>query len=245
MKNVAYDESWNYEIEDEDFSPLDTRRYGIPVYRQMIESLADLDRHNKCLIIARIDATRLDLVQAALAKGFFLCDTLTFWKGSTDREYQPLPDGYFGRLRTRADEQEIARLARLTFRGYDNHYSNDPKLDPTAILEGYVQWASTWDGPGYVIEHEESEFPVKYRKIVGFSLFRSPCETVLGAIAPDHTGKDLYKHLVLSTMYWGKERGEKELTISTQISNLAVQSHWGKLGLRPFKYLHTLHCHRL
>jgi hypothetical protein len=46
-------------------------------------------------------------------------------------------------------------------------------------------------------------------------------------------------------MYWGRENGQQELTISTQITNLAVQSHWVKLGLKPYKFVHTLHCHRL
>lgn len=242
--DLTWDESLRYfgvghPISEGDESILDSKRWGIKTYRIHALDKKDLHLYDDGLVICRIDCEQIDLVQKAISLGYSLCDTLCYWKGSTESPYVPLPPGYWMRKTEKKDVQDIENIALQAFDGYLCHYSADKRLDKTKIPLGYAQWAIF--GEGVVIEHEKCEFPCVYRKVVAFGTFQNPCELQLAAVDKDHAGLGLYKQLVLACMKDGKDRGEKEIEISTQVTNKSVQRVWATLGLRPYKYVYTLH----
>jgi len=224
----------------QNYSVPDSDRFGIQVYRLTPESRDDLRSHEEAFVIARVDSNRIDLVQYALKHGFILCDTLTYWKGPVKIEHKPLATGYWARPREARDAEPIARLSAAAFHDYQGHYEADPKTRDRA-LACYVEWAGNFDGPGIVIEHETWQFPWLHRKVIAYGLFSTPCELTLAAVSGEHQGKGLYAHLVRACAAWGQENGDNEMVISTQITNLAVQKVWARLGLTPYKSVYTLH----
>ena len=218
----------------------DSARFGITTYRIQPDTQAALREHEDAFVIARIDADRLGLVQYALKHGFILCDTLTYWRGSVNIEHKPVATGYWARPREAKDAEAIARLTAAAFSDYQGHYHADPRTRDKAVA-CYVEWAGNFDGPGLVIEHEKWEFPYLHRKVIAYGLFGLPCELTLAAVSGEHQGKGLYADLVRACAAWGQENGAGEITISTQVTNLAVQKVWARLGLTPYKHVYTLH----
>ena len=243
--NMPDNDNWRfygYPTVESEFSDLDTKRWGISTYRTKPLTKEDLRRYPDALVIARIDGFRLDLVQHAERIGFFLCDVLTYWRGTTGRSaFKPLPPGYWARPFTVADKQAVYELALETFDNYPGHYHNDPRLDKKQATEVYAQWASEWTGSGIVIEHEVCEFPRVNRKIVAFGTFADPCELLLAGVSREHAGQGLYSYLVTHCMEWGFKKGQGEIEISTQVTNLAVQKVWARHGLTPHRNVYTLH----
>ena len=241
--NLAED-NWRwygYPNVESDYSPLDTSRWGITTYRLDIKHPADIHKYPYDLVIARIDANRLDLVQKACRHGFYICDVLTYWKGTTGRsDNKPLPTGYWERPIEAKDSGAIAEIARSCFTDYVGHYHADPRMDKEDATEAYVEWAAN-STSGIVIEHEKYEYPMVHRPVVAFGTFGSPCELVLAGTGKAHAGNGLYGYMVRACMRWGYMKGVGEIEISTQVNNTHVQRTWVEHGLKPHKHVYTLH----
>lgn len=227
-------------VEDSAYSQLDTVRWGLPTYRIYPKSKMELTQYEDSLVIARIDAKEIDLVNTAVRMGYVLCDTLCYWKGSSQGLPEPLATGYWMRPIEPKDAQNIAELARNCFEDYRGHYHNDPKMDNSQATEAYVQWASEAK-TGVVIEHEIYEYPVVYRNIIAFGVFQPDCDLALAGVHSEHSGRGLYSDLVRACMQWGFRNGKNEISSSTQLENVAVQKVWARLGLSPTNYVYTLH----
>lgn len=228
---------------ESEYSVLDSNRFGMPTYRVDVKNNLDLMKYEDSFVIARIDASRIDLVQKAERYGFRLCDTLVYFQGKTRnfKEFQPLPPGYWNRPFQVGDALRVREIAEMSFTDYPSHYHNDKKLEKALIAKGYGQWASEWKGEGIVIEHERCEFPHVHRKVIAFGLYSEPCELTLAAVDKEHEGKGLYSEIVNRCMNWGFLRGVFDIEISTQIENKAVQKAWARFGLAPHKYVYTFH----
>lgn len=226
------DEIWSYykAPETQSLSRPDTKRWGVQTFRTYPFTREDLRAHEDSFVIARIDASQIDLVQYALRIGYLLCDTLTYWKGSTDVKPHPL-EGYTMRPLEEKDQWRIDQLAREAFQGYKGHYFNDPRTQSQST-DVYVEWAQSLHD-GVVI--------LKDGYIVAFGQFSEPCELTLGGVTEKHNGKGLYTAFATACAHWGRQRGVDTIVISTQITNLAVQNVWAKLGLKPYKHVYTLH----
>ena len=216
-------------------SPADSERWGVSTFRTFPESREDLKAHEDDFVIARIDANRLDLVQYALKIGYLLCDTLAYWKGSTNVLLPvdfSLPSGYQVRDRKTDDQEAVSRIAANAFENYLSHYSADPRTrEQTQAV--YAHWAGSFTGPGIVIEHNNAP--------VAFGHFCEPCELILAAVSPVHAGKGLYTHLLAACARWGMDRGVDTITGQDQVTNLAVQKVWVRMGFAPYKHVYTLH----
>ena len=216
---------------DAPYSELDSKRWGIDTYRTYPASKNDLLEYQDSFVIARIDANRLDLVQFATKHGYFLCDTLTYWKGPcAGVGYKSLPVGYH--MRPIKPSDDLAPLAKESFADYLGHYHADPKTKPQAEAV-YVEWTEALKTHGVVIEHEG--------KIVAYGEFSAPCDLTLGGVDKAHNGKGLYTAFARACARWGNSNRVGEITISTQITNLAVQKVWTRMGLVPYKHVYTLH----
>lgn len=233
-------------------SRLDSDRFGFAVYRG---ELSDID--DRTLLGALVDnEVDIAIVRVPAQGGGFQrlsrhglhpihADTLVVYQVDLSR-YQPaalrnadlaFSDG------TPADIPELQALVRDTFGGYVSHYHANPWLQPSAILDGYAEWASSYLSPG-----EDRNVWVARRGgvIVAFACCRydtthAQCEGVLYGVHPAHAGGGVYGDLIRYTQARYSERGFIDMKVSTQIWNLAVQKVWSREGFGLERAFDTYH----
>jgi GNAT superfamily N-acetyltransferase len=66
-------------------------------------------------------------------------------------------------------------------------------------------------------------------------------EGVLFGVTPAAQGRGLYRSLMLAGMHWSKLRDAGRMVVSTQITNIAVQKVWTRLGFEPSGSCYTFH----
>ena len=232
-------------------SAVDENRFNIRVARapdvslKNISTVMDFCRsHDVKFLIARCNATELNCAQEMEKKGFYLMDTLSYY--SCDLIQKSIPDDTEDTLIRPikpGEELIIKNIAKESFKGYFGHYHADPKLDRSKCDETYTSWAydsctsSELSDEVLVAELEQS--------IVGFATMRintvKEGEGVLFGVAPNAQGKGIYRSLILSGMNWCKTRNTEQMVVSTQITNIAVQKVWVRVGFEPNRHYYTFH----
>jgi GNAT superfamily N-acetyltransferase len=170
-------------------------------------------------------------------------DTLVYFVRPLDRG---IPDeGTLASVRPfrEGEADEVRRVATESFRGYFGHYHADPRLDRVKCDEAYASWAyrSCLDreAASRVLVAEDEG------RIAGFLtlLQRGPeeQEVILNGVEPRVQRRGIYRALVLAALRQARTDGAKQLSISTQITNLAVQKTWTRLGFEPARSYYTFH----
>ena len=232
-------------------SEIDRLRFGVTVAKttldgaEPVEALMDWCADAGAeLLIARCPTTELALVQRLEQVGCFLTDTLVYYsKGGIVHADVALADGYTTRLATAADADAVARLAGVTFAGYQGHYHADARLARADADLVYSSWAANSCSVAGVadavvlIEHAG--------QIVAFATLKTldagSYEGVLFGVHPEHQGKRLYQALMRLSQNWAAERALPQMVVSTQVTNLAVQKVWCRQGFEPSKSFYTFH----
>ncbi|MEO1339443.1 MAG: hypothetical protein AAFV29_27635, partial [Myxococcota bacterium] len=151
---------------------LDSDRFEVEVYRADLARDADVDGLLKapmiprpCLVIARVPTDRPRWVQALERDGYFLCDTLIYYRGLTARISS---EAHASSSRTQLgaastirrgrpqDAERLAPVIRTAFTAFSGHYHQDARLDAARATEGYVQWglSSLSDPASFVLVAE-------------------------------------------------------------------------------------------
>lgn len=231
-------------------SPLDEARFGFPVATAKgvdlagVPAILDFCRdHAIRLCIVRCGTAELAAVHALQASGFLLLDTLVYFR----RGLQRIDDAPSANVEIRpienAEAATLRELARTTFRGYQGHYHADPRLPLEQCDDIYADWAyrSARDrdaGSEVFVASANGE-------LVGFATMRlntaAEGEGVLFGVHPGWQGKGLYRHFMLRGLHWCRDKGASRMIVSTQITNLAVQIAWSRLGFEPSASFYTLH----
>jgi GNAT superfamily N-acetyltransferase len=231
-------------------SEIDSSRFGVRVARAYIRPdnlsrVLDSCAEEKIqLLIARCATADLRLAQKMEALGALLTDTLVYY--SFDLMKRAIPDDsarMLIRKIARGDEVQVESVAAAAFKGYYGHYHADPNLDPAKCDEGYVSWAVR----SCTLRQVATEVLVAEsgQKIVGFATLRlnSPeeGEGVLFAVAPEAQGAGIYRAFMVHGMRWCKEQQVSRMVVSTQITNVAVQKVWCRVGFEPSHSYYTFH----
>ncbi len=223
-------------------SDLDSRRFGVEVFRSVIEDDGDLDAAIACdaeLVVARVATASIGAVQRLEAAGFFLTDTLVYFRGATNHFDAPATlEGL--QIRDVVERDQLERVTRGAFTDFFGHYHTDPRLDSEAATEGYVEWscsALAWTD-GFVIGAFDDA------TLAGFATVKiadGAGEIVLNGVAPAYQRRGIYAALVASIGHRLKAAGVGAIFSSTQIQNLGPQKTWARAGLLPGESFHTLH----
>lgn len=229
----------------------ETRRFGLRIARGGATAAADPLALLDAMLAQRIDIAilRVDAADpgavARLARTGLAplhADTLSTWGHDLARAPAPrlLPGGGALRAATASDAEAIARLVRRVFADYPNHYRANPLLDPVAAVEGYVEWALSHvdaaDRCGWV--HVDGD------TVAGLACAAHEAGAASGnlhGVDPAHGRRGIYVAMIEATIAHFAALGLRELRISTQAGNLAVQRVWARLGLRPVRAEHTCH----
>ncbi|MGA8889950.1 MAG: GNAT family N-acetyltransferase [Anaeromyxobacteraceae bacterium] len=231
-------------------SPIDGERFGVVIARdaEVADATVALDlefcRGNAVrMLIARCRTDDLAAAQALEAAGGRIMDTLLYFSrpvaGVDLPETRcPVP---VRRVRPR-DEEGVRAVAAEAFHGYRGHYHADPRLDPALCDEGYRSWAERAclqrDVAGEVFVADDGT-------VAGFGTLRlnDPTEGEGGlyAVARRAQGAGVYRALMVESLRWCQEQGAERMIISTQVTNLASQKVWSRLGFEPFRSYYTFH----
>jgi ribosomal protein S18 acetylase RimI-like enzyme len=232
------------------FSEIDSERFGVRVARAQVEgkNLSQIidfcaAEHIK-LLIARCTTRELRTAQEMESRGFLLMDTLVYY--SFDLTQRAIPDDaprVHIRKFVRDDTAQVETVAAAAFKGYYGHYHADSRLDERKCDEGYVAWAvrscTSKEVASEVLVAEIDD------KIVGFLTLRlnnaSEMEGLLFGIAPESQRSGVGRALMLSGLELCKEKRAKRMVISTQVTNVAVQRVWCRLGFEPAHSYYTFH----
>jgi GNAT superfamily N-acetyltransferase len=141
------------------------------------------------------------------------------------------------------DGDAVAAIARDSFAGYLGHYHADPRIDRSKADEVYVSWAYrscvSREVAQEVLIADDGASPL------GFATLRrnSPeeGEGVLFGVAPAAQGRGIYRSFMIRGMEWCAAQGASRMVVSTQITNIAVQKVWSRLGFEPHKSYLTFH----
>lgn len=231
-------------------SPIDEERFGIVTARDphvtaetLRAALEYCRAHRVELFIARCATDDLAAAQSLEGAGARIMDTLVYYTRSLGA---PLPESTSAvpiRTARPEDAADVQRVAREAFLGYRGHYHADPRLERERCDETYASWAHrSCVEPDVatrvlVAQHEG--------RIAGFltMLERGPDEQeiVLNGVEPRAQRHGIYRSLVLSAIRAAHSDGAKQLGVSTQLTNVAVQKAWVRLGFEPARSYYTFH----
>jgi ribosomal protein S18 acetylase RimI-like enzyme len=231
-------------------SSIDQERFGIVTARDGEVTLSTLEpdlafcrARGVQLLIARCRTEELEVAQALEAAGGQLMDTLVYYGSRLDC---PGPDDQkvVQVRRLQADDAPaVSRVAAQAFGGYFGHYHADPRLDRAKADEAYASWAArSCSDPSAADTVLVAE---RAGHVVGFLTLqrrgRNEQEVILNAVEPAAQRHGIYKALMVEAMRSARADGAALLSISTQITNLAVQKVWSRLGFEPSRSYYTFH----
>ena len=231
-------------------SALDEARFGVRTARalsltaDLLPQVMDFCRvEHVRFLIARCSTLNLPAAQAMENLGFRLMDTLVYFR--RDLLVQPLPDRR--EIPTHpvvpTDIEHVRQVAREAFRGYDSHYHADPRLDRAACDDLYVDWAVRSCSQKDLADEVLIADPGK--KIHGFLALKilgtNDADGRLFAVIPEAQDRGIGQALLVDGLYWCREQGMQGMVISTQITNLASQVSWVRVGFTPDQSFYTFH----
>jgi len=230
------------------YSALDSQRFGIRVYRGRVDSVAaashlmQFARSAACdLLIVRCPVEAVAAAQTLERAGCFLTDTLVYYRGPTS-EFEPSPAPSTRiQLCQESDRAALEAIARASFTGFFGHYHADPRLDPGAATEGYVEWAGSAlaDAASVALlsetEGQWSGF------LTAKKLDAKTWEILLNGVAPEFQRRGIYAALLRDIGCRARAQGATQVLVSTQLANLAPQKVWTRAGLELAHALHTFH----
>ena len=232
-------------------SEIDRLRFGFVTAKATFTQAEDarhaiqLSRsHVVSLLIARVPTHCLAAAQELENRGSILTDTLVqFVNKRITPEAVDLPAGYALRLATKGDAPMIELVAAATFRDYLGHYHADPALDRKKCDQVYSSWAGlscldkTVADAVLIIERESEIAAFATLKFVD----EVETEGVLFGVAPQHQSKGLYLCLMRAVQNLSLDATRRRMTVSTQVTNTAVQKAWCRLGYEPWRSVYTFH----
>jgi len=232
-------------------SPVDEQRFGVRIARtsevtfdNLSSILGFCEDHRVEMLIARCSTNDSLLVHKLEELGFVLMDTLVYCTRKLTSS--PIPEDtcdFPVRLIKPGEEHAVKKVAGDAYQGYQSHYHSDPRLDPAKCVEGYMDWAYQ-----SCVSREVADDVLVVEmdgKIAGFFAMRknSPEEGtgVVSGVAPFAQGRGIYRSFMINTMNWLLRAGADRMVVSTQVTNIAVQKSWVRLGFEPLRSLYTFH----
>ena len=239
-------------------SPLESKRFGLRVYRAAVDAIdADdlieaLDREHVDIAILRMPAPSLGSLEALRRRGLapIVADKLVHYDIDLDA-LTPRPLGsepVMLRPATHSDTELLESLAREIFVGYVTHYHANPLLPPEKILDGYAEWAAS---PVRTKAGGDAAWLVEAGgETAGFSCYRIDQATrlatgVLNGIRPAHRGRGVYRRMLQQMLMQFRAFGLQRFAIATQMQNVKVQRIWVSEGLTLRREDHTVHINAL
>lgn len=229
-------------------SAIDEERFGVrtaraaSVSRNDLTSVLDFCRANQVkFLIARCPADDLPTAQMMEGQGFLLVDTLVYYARPLALPIPPSDNPV--RPVGKDESEQVKDMAGEIFRGYGGHYHADHRLDREKCDEIYPSWAyRSCISPQVADQVLVSEYEARLAGFVTLKLNNSgEGEVPLYGVRPGSQGRGIGRSLIIGALNAFRSRGAEHMVISTQITNLASQKVWIRLGFEPAEVFYTFH----
>ncbi|OQB56159.1 MAG: TDP-fucosamine acetyltransferase [Deltaproteobacteria bacterium ADurb.Bin151] len=232
-------------------SILDQERFGVKtaksrdfIWHDIPEMLSQCRQNYVQLLIARCPSSNLKTAQELERRGFLLMDTLVYYEHNLHLTNIIVPNEKITiRGILPGEAEDVRALAAESFKGYCGHYHADPKLDVHQCDDVYTSWAYN----SCISKDFATEVFVAVLddKIVGFATLRindpKESEVVLNGVLPKTQRMGIYRMLIENSLIWSIRHCMKRMIISTQITNIAVQKVWVRVGFQPTSSFYIFH----
>jgi len=240
-------------------STKETNRFKMNIYRGVVDridlkELKDVIINNKAdIVILRVpteNAADQDKLER-LGFNFICADTLIYYTMDLEQsKISPLRNNDIQfHVASSHDFETIDFMIREIFADYTNHYNSNHYIDKEHITEGYQEWVKDFisksEGDGrisWIVKN--GDVPVAFATC-SYEEEKRVCEGVLYGVVPEHGGRGIYTDLIRYTKNYFKEKGYKDMKVSTQVQNVAVQKVWTREGYGIEKSYNTFHINSL
>ena len=237
------------------FSPIETKRFGLRVYRGVLDDISPLKilsvviKENIDVAIVRIPAGKEGALTRLEETGlpFLVADSLVYYHVDLTRIKPKEPcnkDLEF--IEYQHEHNDIVdNLVSKVFADYKNHYFANPLLSLN-LIEAYSEWTQ-----GYVTDRARGKWAWLVKRgdrFIGFAtcdINKDKCEIVLNGIIPQERRLGVYSDLVNFIQRFSKNIGCSILRTSTQLQNYSVQRIWNREGFVIEGAFHTVHINSL
>ena len=141
-----------------------------------------------------------------------------------------------------SEESSVADVARKSFVGYKGHYHADKRLRDDRCDQVYVDWAYRSATKEYA---DEVLVAVLDESIVGFITLSlnavTEAEIELVGVTPEKQRRGILGTLVAGAAAWAQLNDVENMTVSTQIVNVAAQRVYERLGFTHARAYYTFH----
>lgn len=232
-------------------STLDEQRFGVRTVKIEVASPADVAtvlefcrQESVRLLIARCPADAWAAAHALEANAGRLMDVLVYFARDLLKTPVPEPPATVSvREATPADAEAVTAVARGAFHDYQGHYHMDPRLDRAACDEVYVSWAHR-SCLSQAVAHAVF-VATQGADLLGFLTMRlnnpQEAEVCLNGVTPSAQGRGLYRALLIHALRWAQTRHCERVIVSTQVTNIASQKVWTRVGFEPSHGYLTFH----
>lgn len=233
-----------------ELSGLDSGRFGIRIAKAFVSDIRDVRLMAReaaelraAMVIIRTPASALDAAHELERLGGSLMDVLIYCaRGVSAPDLEDVGTVNIRTMRSE-DVDSVVDIARASFRGYLGHYHTDERLPKHLADEVYISWTErscrSREVADEVLIADAGKGPI------GFMTFRANSpeegEAIIGGVMPRAQGRGIYRSLLVRGMGWCHARGMARMVVSTQITNVAVQRVWARLGFEPQKSFLTFH----
>jgi hypothetical protein len=237
------------------FSPIETKRFGLRVYRGIINDINPLEilsaviKENIDVAIVRIPAGKENALTRLEETGipFLVSDSLVYYYLNLERiTLKGLRNKDLEFVEYKQEHHNIINnLVSEIFADYKNHYFANP-LFSLNLTEAYSEWAQS-----YVTHKAMGKWGWLVKRgdrFIGFAtcdIDKDKCEIVLNGIIPQERRLGVYSDLVNFIQRFSKNIGCSILKTSTQLQNYSVQRIWNREGFVIEGAFHTVHINSL
>ncbi len=236
-------------------SESESSRFGMRVFRSEGETFHPEEYQKKLidleadLLILRLPynpgkATSENFAIDAIGFNYIHADDLVTYVKDLDGNPRRTHSNQITYEKVRPDHiPQLNSLIADVFKGYNNHYIQNPFLDENAIISGYQEWAwrmvtSDLKAPSYIAFFEG--------KSAGFAICSADfdsgtCTIQINGVHPHFQRKGIYSDILHHIMHESYKIGLRQIRVSTQTGNTAVQKIWTREGFNFSAQYSTYH----
>lgn len=234
--------------------PLESALFGLSIASVNVSHVADVDtvvaqadEQAADMLVVRVPAQRVDVIQRLEASGAQMCDVLVTYESPLPvRKTHGETGGSDMRVRhaTEADLPTLHDIACRAFDDFPGHWHTDTRLQRSSANELYGRWVADLTrnaspvAPLLVLESETGV-------LAGFLALAQEAagrwNVPLTAVDPPFRGKGLLRRMLIEASNRIADAGAVHFAYETQLTNWAASRVVSSLGFSPSSARFTFH----
>jgi hypothetical protein len=231
-------------------SILDSERFGFNIAKINIfdnpikELLNELKVNNYKLILSKVNASDIKLINDLESNGFILKDIQVTYKYDLSKPLPvALPEDFKIRQAKISDKNALYEIAKKSFENY-GHYAKDEKLDPEKCREIYGDWIVRSFDKNVADNILVADINGNIGGFLSHKIYNNDFKYAaggIGAVDANYRNRDIFKSVTIFGLNWALENNCKWVEHNVLITNTPVNRSFGKLGFKISNSFITFH----